>query len=75
VFVVLAVTVISAEPLKLVPLMFLAVCSVVAVNALPEQEPDVVAFVAFVALVTAVVPMTATTSDAVAAEKAAVPLP
>ncbi|KKS68977.1 MAG: hypothetical protein UV39_C0025G0006 [Candidatus Azambacteria bacterium GW2011_GWA2_42_62] len=32
-----AVTVMSAEPLKLTPLMFLAVCKVVAVEALPVK--------------------------------------
>ena len=34
-----AVTVMSAEPLKLTPLMLRAVCSVVAVAALPVVEP------------------------------------
>ena len=32
--------VIACEPLKLVPLMLLAVCNVVAVNAFPVQDPD-----------------------------------
>ena len=32
--------VIACEPLKLVPLILLAVCNVVAVNAFPVQDPD-----------------------------------
>ena len=43
VFGVLAVTVILAEPLKLTPLIVLAVCSVVAVAALPVVDEGVVA--------------------------------
>lgn len=39
---VFAVMVISAEPLKLTPLMFLAVASVVAVPALPVIDPVIV---------------------------------
>lgn len=37
-----AVMVMSAEPLKAVPLMFLEVCRMVAVPALPEIEPEIV---------------------------------
>jgi hypothetical protein len=34
-----AVTIISSEPLKAIPLIFLGVCSVVAVDALPVRAP------------------------------------
>ena len=40
--VVLAATVMLAEPLNETPLMVLAVCSVVAVVALPDSAPDTV---------------------------------
>ena len=73
--VVLAVTVISAEPLKLTPLILRAVCNVVAVAALPEQDAAVVALVALVAFVTKVLPIPATISAAVAAVNALVPFP
>ena len=45
VFGVLAVTVILAEPLNETPLIVRAVCSVVAVAALPVVDEEVVAFV------------------------------
>ena len=38
----MAVMVMLAEPSKLVPFMVLAVCSLVAVDALPDSAPEIV---------------------------------